>query len=86
VGRQELPGRFDDSRVRLRVTGTHLVRARERLDAGADRGRREPSSALGDIPAENLEKVAAAAEQALRDAVEPNLAALLDAIRERLGD
>ena len=39
-----------------------------------------------DIPAEHLEKVAAAAEQALRDAVEPNLAALLDAIRERLGD
>ena len=39
-----------------------------------------------DIPAENVEKIAAAAEQALRDAVEPNLAALLDAIRGRLGD
>jgi hypothetical protein len=39
-----------------------------------------------DIPAENLEKIASAAEQALREAVEPNLAALLDAIRDRLGD
>ena len=37
-----------------------------------------------DVPAENLEKVAAAAQQALRDALEPNLTALLDAIRERL--
>ena len=39
-----------------------------------------------EIPAENLEKIAAAAEQALREAIEPNLASLLDAIRERLGD
>jgi hypothetical protein len=39
-----------------------------------------------DIPPENLEKIAVAAEQALREALEPNLAALLDAIRERLSD
>jgi hypothetical protein len=39
-----------------------------------------------DIPPENLEKIAVATEQALREALEPNLTALLDAIRERLGD
>jgi hypothetical protein len=42
-----------------------------------------PSSV--DVPAENLERIAAAAEQALREAIEPNLTALLDALRERLG-
>jgi hypothetical protein len=38
-----------------------------------------------DVPPENLEKIAASAEQALREAIEPNMTALLDAIRERLG-
>jgi len=38
-----------------------------------------------DIPKENLEKIVASAEDALREAIEPNMTALLDAIRERLG-
>ncbi len=38
-----------------------------------------------DVPRENLEKIAAAADQALREAIEPNMTALLVAIRERLG-
>jgi len=38
-----------------------------------------------DIPKENLEKIVAGAEDALREAIEPNMTALLDAIRERLG-
>jgi len=37
-----------------------------------------------DIPKENLEKIVSAAEDALREAIEPNMTALLDAIRERL--
>jgi hypothetical protein len=38
-----------------------------------------------DIPKENLEKIVASAQDALREAIEPNMAALLEAIRERLG-
>ena len=38
-----------------------------------------------DIPKENLEKIVSAARDAVRDAIEPNMTALLDAIRERLG-
>jgi hypothetical protein len=37
-----------------------------------------------DIPKANLEKIVGAAEEALREAIEPNMTALLDAIRERL--
>ena len=37
------------------------------------------------IPKENLEKILAGAEQALREAIEPNMAAFVEAIRERLG-
>jgi hypothetical protein len=42
-----------------------------------------PDSAA--IPKDNLEKIIGAAQDALRDAIEPNMTALLDAIRERLG-
>jgi hypothetical protein len=42
-----------------------------------------PGSA--DIPKENVEKIVNAAQDALREAIEPNMTALLDAIRERLG-
>jgi hypothetical protein len=38
-----------------------------------------------DIPKENLEKIVAGAEDALREAIEPNMLALIEAIRERLG-
>jgi len=38
-----------------------------------------------DIPKENLDKIVASAQDALREAIEPNMAALLEAIRERLG-
>jgi hypothetical protein len=38
-----------------------------------------------DMPKENVEKIFAGAEEALREAIEPNMTALLDAIRERLG-
>ena len=38
-----------------------------------------------DVPRGNLETILAGAEQALRDAIEPNLTAFLEAIRERLG-
>ena len=38
-----------------------------------------------DVPKQNLDKIVAGAGDALREAVEPNLFAFLDAIRERLG-
>ena len=37
-----------------------------------------------DIPKENLEKIVASAEEALREAIEPNMTALLEAIGARL--
>ena len=38
-----------------------------------------------DIPKENLDKILVSAEDLLREAIEPNMTALLEAIRERLG-
>lgn len=39
-----------------------------------------------EIPKENLEKIFAGAEEALREAIEPNMTALLEAIAEHLGE
>ncbi|MGH7858872.1 MAG: hypothetical protein ACREQY_16220 [Candidatus Binatia bacterium] len=39
-----------------------------------------------DVPKENLEKIFAGAEEALREAIEPNMSALLEAIGERLDE
>jgi len=38
-----------------------------------------------DMPKENVDKIVASAKDALREAVEPNMTALFDAIREKLG-
>jgi hypothetical protein len=39
-----------------------------------------------DIPKQNLDKIVKGAGDALREAVEPNLFAFLDAIREKLSE
>jgi hypothetical protein len=39
-----------------------------------------------DMPKENLDKILSGGQEALREAIEPNMTAFLEAIRERLGE